>query len=93
LSHELIRAQERENTIMAKARDHRKLRSHTLVGGYPLFYRSTNDGVYLHVFCPDCARRVWAASEPEIEPHVNWESLMYCDECSLQIEAAYDVVH
>lgn len=62
----------------------RDLRSFTMVGGYPVFYLTSEDGV----LCPECA----ATNDEPTTPHVNYESRMSCDECSTEIEAAYDIV-
>jgi len=68
---------------------------HTSVGAYPQ-YAVTSDGAAL---CPSCCK-----SEREsigtttgsdgwnvIAIDVNYESLIYCDHCSTQIETAYGV--
>ena len=62
----------------------RNLRSFTSVGGYPLLYLTDKNDV----LCPSCA----STNDEPTTPHVNWESHVDCDECSTQIEAAYDIV-
>jgi hypothetical protein len=62
----------------------RNLRSFTSVGGYPLLYLTDKDTV----LCPSCA----STNDEPTTPHVNYESRVDCDECSTEIEAAYDIV-
>lgn len=63
----------------------RDLRSFTSVGSYPLFYLADKGNL---VLCPKCA----STNDDPATPHINWESHVDCDECSIQIEAAYDIV-
>ncbi len=74
------------------------VRRYTMVGSYPLFYLDSRD----NCLCASCADETIADHDsPEggidvrdlpVGAHVNWESLLYCDQCSTQIEAAYEVV-
>lgn len=66
-----------------------KLRSHTTVGGYPLFYLDSDDSC----LCPSCADFETDENESGLNAAaINWESSMYCDGCGTDIEAAYDVI-
>lgn len=72
--------------VTAKAHKHPK---YTSVGSYPLYYLVNN----WKVLCAECVDDL----DPDIDdvdtvtPHVNWESEIYCDECSRDIESAYSV--
>lgn len=59
------------------------------VGGYPIFYMTHND----EVLCPKCASKE-EREKPGVVTlaDINYESTMYCDACSQQIESAYDPV-
>lgn len=59
-----------------------KVRSFTSVGGYPLFYWGGKE----EILCPCCADE---DKEGVKGANVNWESKMFCDLCSSQIESAY----
>jgi hypothetical protein len=61
-----------------------KLRSCTDVGCYDMFYMNAE----CEVFCPACANELL---DEITHAEVNWESLLYCDECSEQIPASYGV--
>ena len=69
-----------------------KLRTYTSVGGYPIFYLDAVD----NVLCSGCATESIDEYEegddvrdlPKVGA-VNWESVIYCDQCSEQIEAAH----
>ena len=66
-----------------------KMRSHTTVGGYPIFYLDGDDSC----LCPSCADEELRWEEGKLSAAaVNWDSLLHCDQCSNQIEAAYDLV-
>ena len=58
-----------------------KVRSFTSVGGYPLFYWNEEE----EILCPCCADGEGGVKGAD----VNWESEMFCDLCSSQIESAY----
>ena len=64
-----------------------KLRSHSKVGGYPIFYLDEGDCV----LCPECATDELTDGNKLSAAALNWESLMYCDQCSTEIESAYGV--
>jgi len=63
------------------------LRSFSYVGGYPIFYLCTQDGV----MCPECATEFLAEGETLSAAEVNWESMMFCERCDEEIESAYEV--
>ena len=72
-------------------------------GGYPLYYL-TADGAYL---CPACVNKEIDRVDEDLRYYrannrmtgqfavigvdANYESLLYCDHCNSQIEAAYGV--
>ena len=69
-------------------------------GGYPHFLLTSDGGTFCHS-CVKSEYREFVQAihengayntgwEPEAYA-VNWESLMYCDHCGKQIEAAYEV--
>lgn len=67
----------------AHTRTDGKLRAFTDVGCYPLFYLTRENDV----LCASCAN-----DEGDIVAcDANYESRMYCDECSAEIESAYGV--
>ncbi len=76
-----------------------KANSYAWPGGYPLFYLCSDSGT----LCPECVTKNrsqvfrsthershdgWAVEAID----VNWESEMYCDNCSKEIESAYGPV-
>jgi hypothetical protein len=61
------------------------LRSFSSVGGYPIFYMDSEDCV----FCAPCAKEEISDGATMARAEVNWESTMYCDRCSSEIESAY----
>ena len=60
--------------------------------GYPLFY-ILNSSVYYDskVLCGDCCTEEYNEDDgDQVEHHVNYEDhLLYCEQCSDKIEAAY----
>ena len=60
----------------------KNLPSYSLIGGYPLFYLTDQD----QALCPECATEERLSVE---NGHCNYESKIYCAECSQEIEAAY----
>jgi hypothetical protein len=69
-----------------------KIRTHSAVGGYPIFYLTADDSV----FCADCVQdRLSRCTDPDdrffVTAHaVNYEDPdLYCDLCSDRIESAY----
>jgi hypothetical protein len=65
-----------------------KLPSFADVGSYPLFYVDGNN----NAICPDCATEYLEDPDIRYRPtggDVNWEGLLYCEQCSQQIKAAY----
>ena len=61
-------------------------------GGFEIFYLDSQGSI----LCYRCARD--SDSDPEeiqgfrpVDYGINWESELYCDDCSTQIEAAYQV--
>ena len=70
-----------------------ELPSVSSAGGYPLFYITSHD----RVLCPTCANRVIRNDDPDIRigervSHydINWDTDMYCDICSGDIDSAYE---
>jgi hypothetical protein len=66
----------------------------TEVGMYPIYY-ITSDGI----LCPDCVNGNLDLCRDKddhgwyvVASEVNWESLLYCDNCSNDIVSAYGVV-
>jgi hypothetical protein len=73
------------NRLQSLYDENGRLPRFTDLGGYPLYYLSSNGGTW----CPDCANQEDA--EPEIvDADVNWEdSELYCDGCPARIPSAY----
>jgi hypothetical protein len=69
---------------------------YTSVGCYPLFAIMNDGGCLCHSCVKEESENILESTERDgwrIEAiEVNWESLIMCDHCSKQIEAAYDVV-
>lgn len=59
-----------------------KVRSFTSIGSYPLLYWNKKG----EIICPCCADEDKEGVEGA---GVNWETEMFCDLCSSQIESAY----
>ena len=57
-------------------------------GGYPIYYADRQG----NILCFRCANDNDETDPPIAAHDCNWESLMHCDGCSEQIEAAYDIV-
>lgn len=64
-----------------------ELPCHSGIGGYPLYYVTEKGETY----CGECATKLYKEDKNKYfyPPQVNWESEIYCDECSRQIESAY----
>lgn len=57
-------------------------------GGYPLFYFDRDECI----LCPTCANAEEAAGEEVTAFGINYEDTScFCDNCSVQIEPAYDM--
>jgi hypothetical protein len=66
--------------------DSGKLRSYTMIGGYPLFYLDKGN----NCLCPKCASDNDEFTESLTAVDANWEDPdLYCDHCSERIESAY----
>lgn len=61
------------------------LPSHAWPGGYPIYYVDKENSI----LCPDCANT--SADNERLVQGINYESTIYCDECSKEIESAYEV--
>lgn len=74
---------ERLESLIMKNGDFRK---YTMVGAYPVFYLTdANDCI-----CPECATELKKDDYTQLHSFaINWGSILYCDECSAEIEAAY----
>jgi hypothetical protein len=78
-------------TNTSKLRHKEELRSHSTVGGYPLWYLQEIDkkGWSCRTLCPTCANNLCQEEPVWLIECVNYESELYCDECSEKIESAY----
>lgn len=65
----------------------KELPSGTFPGGYPLFYITS----FGNIICPDCANEIINDEYEDIVGYeINYESEMYCQECSKAINPAYE---
>jgi hypothetical protein len=61
-------------------------------GGYPMFGLTQDNGILCHRCARDNVRLV-LGEDPQwaiVAAQINWESELYCDNCSTKIEAAYE---
>lgn len=69
----------------------KKLPNHSM--GYPVFYVNP---VSCTANCAECMQEDIDndyVNPDEVTASVNWEYEIYCDECSAQIEAAYEIAN
>ena len=68
-----------------------RCRTYTEWGGYPIFYLDHEN----NVVCADCATDHLDDEIQKFRPcvaDVNWESDIWCDHCSAEIESVYEKV-
>lgn len=69
---------------------------YTSLGGYPTFFTVSWGGGHVEARCYDCTEEL-ENNEDEMEAveaidaHINWESIITCEECHCDIETAYGV--
>jgi hypothetical protein len=64
---------------------------YSTIGAYALFYVMRG----CECVCPTCVSEGLSNDNMEYLDatiHVNWESVIYCDECGERIESAYDAI-
>lgn len=62
------------------------LPAYTSIGCYPIFYVDMEG----NCLCAVCADEEQKETIEPLRAEVNWESDLYCDECSCEIEKAYE---